>query len=35
MQPASEPAFREKETTNGEPNYGAKGTRNLGIAYTL
>jgi hypothetical protein len=34
MRPASEPAFREKETTNGGPNDGAKGPHNLGIAYT-
>ena len=33
VQPASEPTLRERETTSREPNDGAKGTRNLGIAY--
>jgi hypothetical protein len=32
IQPASEPAFREKETTYRRPNDGAKITGNLGIA---
>ena len=35
IQPASEPPFREKETTNGAPNDGATIRSNLGIAYTL
>jgi len=33
LQPASEPAPREGETTYGGPKDGAKMTRNLGIAY--
>jgi len=33
LQPASEPAPREGETTYGGPKGGAKMTRNLGIAY--
>jgi hypothetical protein len=33
IQPASEPAPREGETTYGGPKDGAKITRNLGIAY--
>jgi hypothetical protein len=32
IQPAPEPAFREKEVTNGAPKYGTTSMENLGIA---
>jgi hypothetical protein len=32
IQPALEPAFREKEVTNGAPKYGTTSLDNLGIA---
>jgi hypothetical protein len=32
IQPASEPAFKEKEVTNGAPKYGTTIMDNLGIA---
>ena len=35
LQPASEPARREREATYGGPKDEAKVGRNLGIAYTL
>jgi len=32
IQPASEPAFKEREVTNGAPKYGTTIMENLGIA---